>query len=137
MALSQLLGRVVEASVSKELDLTSRQWRVLVMLNRLGEATSGDVTRASRLDHSQVSRASYELADKGLVLMRTDSQDKRRQLLSVTPEGTRVLRRGLVGSQYRQRRLRKRLSAADYETFNRMLDVLTDEAHALLQDIRA
>ncbi len=135
-ALSQLLGRVVEASVSTELGLSSRQWRVLVILYRLGEVTSGDVTRASRLDHSQVSRASYELADKGLVTMRTDAQDKRRQLLSVTPEGVVLLRRGIVGSQHRQQRLRGRLSQADYDTFGRVLDVLTEEAQALLQEAR-
>lgn len=136
-ALSQLLGRVVEASVSQELGLSSRQWRVLVILYRLGEVTSGDVTRASRLDGSQVSRASYELAEKGLVAMRTDAQDKRRQLLLVTPAGVAILRRGIVGSHYRQHRLRNRLSEADHEAFDRVLSVLTEEAHALLQECRS
>lgn len=46
--LSQLLGRMVESSVGHELGLSSRQWRVLVMLNRLGRATSGQVAAASR-----------------------------------------------------------------------------------------
>lgn len=135
-ALSQLLGRVVEAAVSRELGLSSRQWRVLVILYRLGEATSGEVSRASRLDNSQVSRASYELADKGLAAMRTDARDKRRQLLSVTPAGVALLRRGIVGSQLRQHRLRSRLTDADYDAFGRVLGVLTDEAHALLQESR-
>jgi DNA-binding MarR family transcriptional regulator len=135
-ALSQLLARVVEASVSRGLGLSSRQWRVLVILNRLGEATSGDVTRASRLDHSQVSRASYELAHKGLVAMRSDTQDKRRQMLSVTPDGVAMLRRGIVGSRHRQQRLRGRLSDADYECFGRVLEALTDEAQALLREAK-
>lgn len=135
-ALSQLLARVVEASVSRELGLSSRQWRVLVILNRLGEATSGEATRASRLDHSQVSRASYELAEKGLVAMRGDPQDKRRQLLSVTPQGVAVLRQGIVGSRHRQQRLRARLSESDYQRFGHMLEVLTDEAHALLREAK-
>lgn len=135
-ALSQLLARVVEASVNRELGLTSRQWRVLVILNRLGEATSGEVTRASRLDHSQVSRASYELAEKGLVAMRGDAHDKRRQLLSVTPEGVAVLRLGIVGSGHRQQRLRARLSESDYQRFGHMLEVLTDEAHVLLREAK-
>lgn len=135
-ALSQLLARVVEASVSRELGLSSRQWRVLVILNRLGEATSGEVTRASRLDHSQVSRASYELAEKGLVAMRGDANDKRRQLLSVTPEGVAVLRLGIVGSGHRQQRLRARLSESDYQRFGHMLEVLTDEAHVLLREAK-
>ena len=70
--LSQLLARMVDGSVSQDLGLSSRQWRVLVMLNRLGPSTSGQVAEATRLDHSQVSRASYELVEKGLIAMQSD-----------------------------------------------------------------
>lgn len=136
-ALSQLLGRLIEASVSRQLGLSSRQWRVLVILNRLGEATSGDVTRVSRLDHSQVSRASHELVEKGLIEMRTDGADKRRQMLRTTPQGIEVLRRGIVGSQHRQQRLRARMSDEDYEAFRRVLAALTEEAHNLLDEARS
>ena len=135
-ALAQLLARVVDASVSRDLGLSSRQWRVLVTLNRLGEATSGEVTQLSRLDHSQVSRASYELVHKGLIAMRSDLQDKRRQMLSVTAQGVAVLRRGIVGSRHRQQRLRARLSDADYALFGRVLESLSDEAHALLREAK-
>ncbi|MEF7612595.1 MarR family winged helix-turn-helix transcriptional regulator [Aquincola sp. MAHUQ-54] len=135
-ALSQLLGRVVEASVSGELGLSSRQWRVLVILNRLGEATSGDVARVSRLDHSQVSRASHELVGKGLIAMHTDGADKRRQMLKTTPEGIEVLRRGIVGSQHRQQRLRARISDEDYAVFKRVIEALTDESQRLLEEAK-
>jgi len=130
--LSQLLARVVEGSVGQELGLSSRQWRVLVMLNRLGPATSGQVAAATRLDHSQVSRASYELAEKGLIAMDHDQTDRRRQRLSVTEAGTSVLRRGIVGSQQRQDRLRARLSDEDYAVFGRVLASLTEEAKQML-----
>jgi len=135
--LSQLLARVVESSVGKELGLSSRQWRVLVMLNRLGPATSGQVAAATRLDHSQVSRASYELVDKGLIAMDNDQADRRRQRLSVTQVGIEVLRRGIVGSQARQARLRARLGDADYEAFGRALEALSDEAQNMLTETRS
>lgn len=134
--LSQLLARVVEGSVGRDLGLSSRQWRVLVMLNRLGPATSGQVAAATRLDHSQVSRASYELVDKGLVAMENDLADRRRQRLSVTDAGTAVLRRGIVGSQSRQSRLRARLADVDYEAFDRIVANLTDEAQKMLAEAR-
>lgn len=134
--LSQLLARVVEGSVSQDLGLSSRQWRVLVMLNRLGPATSGQVATATRLDHSQVSRASYELVDKGLIAMDSDQTDRRRQRLSVTAAGVEVLRRGIVGSQARQARLRACLSEADYEVFGRALAVLSVEATAMVEEVR-
>jgi DNA-binding MarR family transcriptional regulator len=134
--LSQLLARVVESSVGQELGLSSRQWRVLVMLNRLGPATSGQVAVATRLDHSQVSRASYELVEKGLITMDNDQADRRRQRLSVTEAGVGVLRHGIVGSQQRQARLRARLSDADYEALGRMLATLSDEAQQMLAQTR-
>ena len=134
--LSQLLARVVEGSVSQDLGLSSRQWRLLVILNRLGPSTSGQVASATHLDHSQVSRASYELTEKGFIAMATDSGDRRRQLLSATEAGIALLRQGIVGSMTRQDRLRATLSDADYEAFGRVLTVLSDEAHAMLEEGR-
>lgn len=134
--LSQQLARMVEGSVSQELGLSSRQWRVLVMLNRLGPSTSGQVAAATRLDHSQVSRASYELVDKGLIAMDSDQADRRRQRLSVTTAGEDVLRRGIVGSQARQARLRSCLSDEDYQVFGKALALLSAEAAAMIEETR-
>ena len=134
--LSQLLSRVVEGSVSQELGLSSRQWRVLVMLKRLGPSTSGQVAAATRLDHSQVSRASYELVDKGLIAMDSDQADRRRQRLSVTESGTQILRRGIVGSQVRQDRLRASLDDADYAVLGRALTALSAEAQKMLAELK-
>jgi len=134
--LSQLLSRVVEGSVSQTLGLSSRQWRVLVMLNRLGPSTSGQVAAATRLDHSQVSRASYELVDKGLIAMDSDQADRRRQRLSVTEAGTQILRRGIVGSQVRQDRLRASMDDADYAVLGRALTALSAEAQKMLAELK-
>jgi DNA-binding MarR family transcriptional regulator len=134
--LSQILSRVVEGSVSENLDLTSRQWRVLVILNRIGPTTSGQVASATHLDHSQVSRASYELLEKGLISMSSDQGDRRKQLLSVSALGTDVLRRGIVGSQDRQARLRATMSDADYKVFSKVMAALTNEANSMLTEAK-
>jgi DNA-binding MarR family transcriptional regulator len=132
--LSQLLSRLVDTSVGQDLGLSSRQWRVLVVLNRLGPSTSGAVARMASLDHSQVSRASFELATKGLVTQSGDAADRRRQVLSITPAGLAVLRQGLGGSMERQRRLRACLSDEDYAAFTRALAALTVEAQSMLKE---
>jgi DNA-binding MarR family transcriptional regulator len=135
--LSQLLARLVDASVRQDLGLSSRQWRVLVMLNRLGPSTSGAVARMASLDHSQVSRASFELAEKGLVAQADDTADRRRQVLSLTPAGVAVLRDGLGGSLERERRLRACLGEADYAALGRALAALTEEARAMFDERRS
>jgi DNA-binding MarR family transcriptional regulator len=134
--LSQILSRVVEGSVSEDLELTSRQWRVLVILNRIGPTTSGQVASATHLDHSQVSRASYELLEKGLISMSSDEGDRRKQLLSVSGQGSEVLRRGIVGSQNRQARLRAAMSEADYKVFCKVMTTLTNEANSMLLEAK-
>lgn len=134
--LSQILSRVVEGSVSVDLDLTSRQWRVLVILNRIGPTTSGQVASATHLDHSQVSRASYELVEKGLISMSSDQGDRRKQLLSVAAQGFEVLRRGIVGSQNRQARLRATMSEAEYKVFCKVMTRLTNEANCMLVEAK-
>jgi DNA-binding MarR family transcriptional regulator len=136
LVLSQLLSRLVDASVTQQLALSSRQWRVLVMLNRLGPSTSGDLARMAHLDHSQVSRVSFELADLGLVAQDNDASDRRKQVLSITREGLDKLKEGLGGSLSRESRLRGQLSDAEYDTFCRVLQTLTVEAQQMLLEAR-
>ena len=132
--LSHLIGQVVERSVSQPLGLTSRQWRVMMLLNRFGPSTSGAIAASSPMDHSQVSRVSYELVDKGLISMHPDPDDRRRQTLALTPGGVELLREGLVESIKRQRRLRDCLPNADYTAFDRALDALIAEARRMIEE---
>ena len=134
--LAQVLSRLVDASVRKDLGLTSRQWRVLVVLNRLGTSPSGEVARMANFDHSQVSRVAFELAEKGLITQTSDLVDRRKQILALTPAAIDHLRNGLPASLEREARLRSRLSAADYAAFIRALDALEDEAQTILGEMR-
>jgi len=130
--LSQLLSRLVDVSVRETLGLTSRQWRVLVIVNRLGPSTSGEVARLASFDHSQVSRVAFELAELGLLKQGSDSKDRRKQVLSLTPAATEMLRRGVPDSLARERRLRERLGEDRYQAFSEAVEALTEEARAML-----
>lgn len=134
--LSQSLARLVDISVNEALGLTSRQWRVLVILSRLGPSTSGDVARLASFDHSQVSRVAYELSQLGLVALHSDPSDRRKQVLSLTPAATEVLRNGLPASMAREQRLRERLGADAYGVFVAALEALTDEARIMIDEVR-
>ena len=132
---AQAMSRLVDASVSSSMNLTSRQWRILVVLNRLGTAASGDVARLASFDHSQVSRVATELTKLGLIQRSSDGRDRRKQLLSLTAEGIRHLRMGLPASIEREKRLRARLSDDEYAVVCRALNALTDEASVLMDEI--
>lgn len=134
--LAQALSRLVDASVQRSIGLTSRQWRCLVILNRLGTSPSGTVARMASFDHSQVSRVALELTEKGLVTQVSDAGDRRKQILSLTPAGIECLRSGIPNSLQRQARLQARLEPAEYEVFCRALNVLQDEAQKLLEEVK-
>jgi len=135
-ALAQLLSRLVDASVQKNLDLTSRQWRVLVVLNRLGTSRSGEIARLSNFDHSQVSRVAYELVEKGLITQESDATDRRKQILTMTPKGIECLRDGIPTSLARDAKFRSQLSKTEYVNFCHALDVIGAEALQLLEEIK-
>lgn len=132
--LAQVISRLVDASVQRNLGLTSRQWRVLVVLNRLGTSPSGAVARMANFDHSQVSRVATELAEKGLITQSNDPADRRRQILALTPAGIDCLRSGLPISLERERRLQACLTPAEYETFVRAVELIEREAQALWRE---
>ena len=135
--LSQLLSRVVDAAVTEEMDLSSRQWRVLVTLGRLGPSTSGEIARYSNFDKSQVSRVAYELEGKALISQAADQSDRRKVLLLLTEKGREVIAQGTPGAQERQKRLRARLSSAEYEIFEKALSTLTEEAQLMLSETKS
>lgn len=130
--LAQLLSKLVDTSVRDALGLTSRQWRVLVILARIGPSTSGEVARMAHFDHSQVSRVAFELASLGLVQQGADAADRRKQVLSLTTAGSDALRNGLPASLEREARLRGTISADDYQTFCKVLDTLGAEAQRMV-----
>lgn len=135
--LARTLSRLVNASVCRDLRLTSTQWRVLVGLNRLGTSASGELARMSNLNHSQVSRAAFELSRKGLITQVGDPADRRKKNLALTPEATERMRDAVPLSLEREARLQSRLHGADYATFIRALEALEDEAQVMLMEFCA
>jgi DNA-binding MarR family transcriptional regulator len=136
--LSQLVSRVVNGHVGQALGLSSRQWRLLITLNRLDRpSTSGEIAQFAHLDYSQVSRAGYELLQKGLVSYAADPSDRRKSYLEMTKEGKKVLDEGLAGTMRRQERLSSVMTGEEYEIFIKVMRKLTDEARRMIDETRA
>jgi DNA-binding MarR family transcriptional regulator len=136
--LSQLVSRVVNGHVGQTLGLSSRQWRLLITLNRLDRpSTSGEIAQFAHLDYSQVSRAGYELLQKGLVSYAADPNDRRKSYLEMTKKGKEVLAEGLAGTMRRQARLSSVMTGEEYETFIKIMRKLTDEARRMIDETRA
>ena len=68
------------------------QLTVLALLRSRGPMSPGDLASAERVQPQSLTRTLTALEDAGLVARRSDPEDGRRSLLTITPEGRRAIR---------------------------------------------
>lgn len=66
------------------------EWRLLFHLGRYGDLTAKDVCARARLHKTKVSRAVTALEQKRFVKRTEVPTDRRHELLSLTPQGTKA-----------------------------------------------
>jgi DNA-binding MarR family transcriptional regulator len=107
-------------------DSRGYHYRLLAALEEFGPASQAVLGRRSGIDRSDVVAALNELADRGLIQRSPDRDDRRRNVVTITPAGTEklaTLDEVLAGVQ---ERLLAPLSAADRTRFVRLLRRLLD-----------
>ena len=67
--------------------MTRTQWRVLANLGRFGAMTARDICRISHLEKTKVSRAVANLEERGWLRREPLPEDRRAEILRLTPEG--------------------------------------------------
>lgn len=72
--------------------VTEQQWRVLRVLAEFGALDGSQIAAHSCLLQPSLTRIMRTLTDKGMVLRSADPNDKRRQMVLITPLGEAVLR---------------------------------------------
>jgi DNA-binding MarR family transcriptional regulator len=112
-------------------DSRGYHYRLLAALEEFGPASQADLGRRTGIDRSDVVAALNELADRGFIKRSPDPDDARRNIITITPAGTRQLRRLEKVLAGIQEELLSRLSAADRTKFIRLLTrLLEDDAQA-------
>ncbi|MEA2283069.1 MAG: MarR family transcriptional regulator, lower aerobic nicotinate degradation pathway regulator [Solirubrobacteraceae bacterium] len=102
-------------------------YRLLAGLEEFGPASQADLGRRTGIDRSDVVAALNELADRGFIKRSPDPDDGRRNVVTITPAGTKQLRaldEVLAGIQ---EKLLAPLSAADRTRFVRLLTRLLED----------
>jgi DNA-binding MarR family transcriptional regulator len=68
----------------------AREWRVLLVLACFGPMTIKEASQRSVMDAASTTRAVQNLLSLGLVATRTHKSDRRKQIVTLTPEGAHV-----------------------------------------------
>lgn len=66
------------------------EWRVLFHLGRYGDMTASEIGRLSKMHKTKISRSVKALEDKRFVAGRESAEDRRREILTLLPQGRRA-----------------------------------------------
>jgi DNA-binding MarR family transcriptional regulator len=101
------------------------EWRVLVNVGYTEDLSVRDIERRVSLEKSKVSRAVTKLEAKGYLVKQTDTDDRRLLKLTLTDEGTQLLRALIPIAQALQDDLNAKLADAA-PAVNEALDILME-----------
>jgi DNA-binding MarR family transcriptional regulator len=113
---SRLLAEAFEAAGAR-----GYHYRLLAALEEFGPASQAMLGRRTSIDRSDVVAALNELADSGLVRRSPDPDDRRRNIVTITPAGIDRLRKLEKTARGVQEELLAPLSATDRARLIRLL----------------
>jgi MarR family transcriptional regulator, lower aerobic nicotinate degradation pathway regulator len=102
-------------------DARGYDYRVMAALQEFGPLSQVTLGRRTDMDRSDVAETVDDLAQRGLVERSSDPADRRRNIITITPAGSRRLRRLDRLMREVQDKLLAPLSQRDRQTLVRML----------------
>jgi DNA-binding MarR family transcriptional regulator len=87
--LRRALDRYSTPAITDQFDVTLAEWRVLTVLYGSSPATARELCDLTQADKAEVSRACADLVKRGLAHRRSDTDDARSTLITITARGER------------------------------------------------
>jgi DNA-binding MarR family transcriptional regulator len=129
--LAEEVSRTVAQLYTDRFDLTRPEWRILAALGNRREVAAKTVGRASALDKMQVSRAVARLEKRGLIDRHEDPEDRRNQILRLTPAGRTLYRKIVPLALAREAYVLSALGAEELNALDRIMTKLLAQARGL------
>ncbi|CAM2186238.1 MarR family transcriptional regulator, organic hydroperoxide resistance regulator [Paraburkholderia sacchari] len=118
------LARIFDEAL-RPLDLTNGQFSLLMSLNRPHPPAIKDVSTLLAMDRTTLTAALKPLERRGLVSIEQDPDDKRSRLLSLTPEGERLLAEAFPVWQRTHAEIEQPFSSAEVDRLRKQLRALS------------
>ncbi len=110
-------------SMLSDVGITEQQWRVLRVLDEGGAQEPTRIADRACLLLPSLTRILQKLSEKGLIERAPDRLDRRKQVISITPEGAALIEENLATSIEIMDRIKQEMGADRYEA---LLDLLND-----------
>jgi len=88
--LTNIISHQLARLYTEQFGITPHEWKILANLNRYPNISAAEACEKTAMDKVAISRAVKGLSDKGLVDKIFAPEDKRRSVLSLTPQGTDI-----------------------------------------------
>lgn len=114
-------------AILMDVGITEQQWRVLRVLEEEGPQDPTRIADQACLLLPSLTRILQKLEEKDLITRQPDPGDRRKQIVSITPAGAKIIRDNLGASQAVFDDIRTQLGASRFETLLDLLNELYQE----------
>ena len=124
---------LVSHNVLQDEDLPLLEWQLIFSVARFGTCHLAHITRHTSIDPAHGSRAATALEKKGLISRMDDANNRRRKLISLTPQGQRTfekvwpLAKNLIGV------VQDSLTPDEFQELKRLLDKSNQALEELME----
>lgn len=125
--LAEQVSLAVAEVYSERFALTRQEWRVLALLGARSEIATKEVGRLTTLDKMQVSRAMQGLEARGIVTRKSDPDDRRELIASLTSTGRALYRKIVPFALERETKLLSVLTPEEVAVLDRAMRKLSGE----------
>jgi DNA-binding MarR family transcriptional regulator len=129
--LASLTSNALAQIYAERFGLTIPGWRVVATLGQYGVGTARDIAAHGVMHKSTVSRAVSGLAARNLIRRKPNREDRREELLELTPEGRRVYEALAPEALAFEGRLSAVLTTAEQASLRALIDKLDRHARSL------
>ncbi len=129
--LASLTSNALAQIYAERFGLTIPGWRVVATLGQYGVRTARDIAAHGVMHKSTISRAVSALEQRGLILRRPNQDDRREELLALTPDGRGIYEALAPQALAFEDRLVAVLTPDEQETFAALVDKLSRHARML------
>ncbi|MNH08026.1 HTH-type transcriptional repressor NicR [compost metagenome] len=134
--LSNLYTKNTASVYQRKFGLTMNEWRLIALINTAGSLSLNRLAAQAQFDKGLTSRIVLKLTERGMVQREPDPNDARGVALSLTDQGRQLVAEVFPEAVELNQQLQSVLTRAEREVLLQVLEKLTHQARAMLDQER-